>query len=292
MAIFARVNTPSSAAPKGSGAQKNPEEIEKIITRIFQLQALPDTVQTVTRILSNPLSTADEVGRAIARDPSLSAQVLKLVNSGFYGFSLPITSISHSTVLLGFNVMKSMVLSCSVVNLSGSAISGLWPHSLACARLCSMIAKTLGFEDSEEFGAMGLLHDLGKVVIAEYLKPEFQEIATRVQRDNRLIVEVEREVLGVDHTDVARWLLTRWKLPETSVAPIAMHHRIQSEHPCARRAAVIHLADILIRAGGYGSGGDRRIPPLDPVALTILDVKVEDLPSLINEMMIELREFE
>lgn len=266
-------------------------EIERVISRVFRLQALPMSVQRVTQVLNSNTATAEDAGREIARDVSLSAQVLKLVNSGFYGFTTPVTSLSHATVLLGFNVMRTLVMAASAGNIMSGSIGGLWQHSLACARVCALLTRRLGGDEPEELSAIGLLHDIGKVVYAEYFKPEFSAMQEIVQKEDILLAEAEVRVTGMDHAMVAELLLRRWKLPEATVMPIARHHSFNPDDQYASRTAIVHLADILTRAGGFGSGGDRRIPAVQSAAMRQLDVSPADLASLAEEMMVELLEF-
>jgi putative nucleotidyltransferase with HDIG domain len=259
------------------------------VDRVLQIQALPDSVARIIKLLNNLNARTEEISREIAKDPAFSAQVLKLVNSGFYGFSQPVTSIAHATVLLGFNVMKTIVLSASVLGLMSASMSRFWKHSLACARTCVLLARRLGAAEPEEYSAAGLLHDIGKIVMAQYLKEEFQAVMALVEPGGCLFLDAERRALGVTHTDVARWLLEKWKLPPETVAPIIHHHALDPAGPHARRVAIVHLADILVRAEGIGSGDDL-IPALDPAAMTLLKLDVSHLRGIMDEMRVELFE--
>ena len=109
-------------------------DMRRLVEKITSLPTLPGIVTRITSMLDNPQTTAAEVGKEIAKDQVLSAKVLKLVNSGFYGFSQPIATIPHAMVLLGFNVVKTLVLSTSVLDMMAQSMAGLWQHSLACAR--------------------------------------------------------------------------------------------------------------------------------------------------------------
>ena len=235
-------------------------------------------------MLENPNTTAADVGKEIAKDQVLSAKVLKLVNSGFYGFSQPITTIPHAMVLLGFNVVKTLVLTTSVLDMMSHSMVGLWEHSLACARTCGIITKHLDLPEPEEISVSGLLHDLGKVVMQENLKTEFQAVADMVRERDMLLYEAELEVFGITHAHVGGWLLDKWQLPSQIVEPIAHHHEFHPARANADRTAVIHLADILVRAEGFGSGGDHRVPVISPEALDLLQLRVEDFQPIMDAM--------
>lgn len=268
--------------------KKNVDILERKVMSIIRLHALPDSVMRVTSILNSPSSTAADVGREIGKDPAFSAQVLKLVNSGFYGFSNPVTSIPHATVLLGFSVMKTLVMSASMAGMIAGAIQGLWEHSLACARVSAMLARTLGADEPEELSALGLLHDIGKVVIAEYLKDEFAQIQQLVKDEDILFVEAEEKVMGVTHARIAEWLLRKWNLPAITVKAIAYHHNLTGGEDYSFRAAIVHTSDVLIRARGIGSGGDTGIPALNPEILEIMKINRKDLVGIVKDMETEL----
>ena len=262
------------------------------VDRVLQIQALPESVSRIIRYLNNLDSSTEEIGREIAKDPAFSAEVLKLVNSGFYGFSQPVTSIAHATVLLGFNVMKTIVMSASVLGLMSASMSLFWKHSLACSRTCVLLARRLGAPEPEEYSAAGLLHDIGKIVMAQYLKDEFQAVMALVAKEKLLFVEAEKRALGVSHTEIARWLLEKWRLPPETVAPIILHHdEFDASAPYAQRVAIVHLADILVRADGIG-GGDKFIPPLNHEVMALLKLDVGHLSSIMDQMRVELFDLE
>ena len=254
------------------------------------LPTLPGAVVRITRMLDDPETTAVEVGREIEKDQVLSAKVLKLVNSGFYGFSQPISTIQHAMVLLGFNVVKTLVLSTSVLDMMSQSMSGLWQHSLACARTCAIIARHLGMDDPEEISVTGLLHDLGKVVLEAHVSEVFEAVMDRVKTQGMLFYKAEEDVMEVTHATVGGWLLDKWQLPGQLVEPIMYHHDFHPTRTHAARTGVVHLADILVRAEGFGSGGDPRIPVLSEEAMKVMGVGEDDLQEIMDTMMDEMRD--
>jgi len=265
-------------------------EMRRQVEKITSLTTLPLSVTRIIRMLDNPEATAGEIGKEIAKDQVLAAKVLKLVNSGFYGFSKPVSTISHAMVLLGFNVVKILVLSTSVLDMMAKSMVGLWHHSLACARTCGIIARYLDLEDPEEICVTGLLHDLGKVVVGEHMQQVFQEVLARVEERNMLFYEAEEDVMEVTHANIGGWLLEKWQLPGQLVEPIMYHHNFHASRRHSERTAVVHLADILVRAEGFGSGGDRRIPVLVPEALDTLKLKPAHLREIMDEMVNQMRD--
>ncbi|MGE3273928.1 MAG: HDOD domain-containing protein [Vicinamibacterales bacterium] len=263
------------------------------IEQITNVTTVPQVVQRVGALLDSQHTSAGEVAEEIGKDQVLAAKVLKLVNSGFCGFRKPITTMTHAMVLLGFDVVRSLVLSASVFDLfsaKASALGGLWQHSLGTARASTLIAERLGAPKPEEYAVAGLLHDIGKVLIAEQFPKEYAQIRSVVAERDCLQFEAEKEVLGVTHADVGMWLLRKWSLPSKLVAPVGHHNNFHPSREFADRSAVVHLADILARAKGIGHPGDDRVPPLDPQAWRLLDLEWSDIDAITRELDVELED--
>ena len=260
------------------------------IEKVSNLPTLPGIVTRIAEMVDSPETTGRMLGREIATDQVISAKVLKLVNSGFYGFSDPISTIQHAVTLLGFNTVKSLVLSSTVLDMMKDSLPGLWEHSIACARTCSIIAAHVELDDPEEISTAGLLHDLGKVILRQTMESEFRRIANYVDRADMLFYEAEEKVLGVNHGEMGGWLLEKWALPPRLVIPIVDHHDFRPNRDHAEHTAILHLADILCRAEAFGSGGDRKIPRLAPGALEILKIGIGDVREIMERMVEELRD--
>ena len=254
------------------------------------LPALPGVIAKIFEMVDSPQTTAKQLGAEISKDQVLSAKILKLVNSGFYGFSQPISTISHAVTMLGFDSVKSLVMSSSVLEVMDQSLPGLWKHSLACARASALIAEHLNLPDPEEIGVVGLLHDLGKVILCQTLEVEFGQVSRRVEEKGMLFYLAELEVLSCHHGDIGGWLLEKWAIPAKVVSPIIDHHDFRPQRDHAERTAVVHVADILARAEGFGSGGDEKIPRLEVSALETLGMNIEDIETIMNRINDELAE--
>lgn len=266
------------------------DQLRLQIEKVSNLPTLPGIVTRIAEMVDSPETTGRMLGREIATDQVISAKVLKLVNSGFYGFSDPISTIQHAVTLLGFNTVKSLVLSSTVLDMMKDSLPGLWEHSIACARTCSIIAAHVELDDPEEISTAGLLHDLGKVILRQTMEREFRRIANHVDRADMLFYEAEEKALGVNHGEMGGWLLEKWALPPRLVEPIVDHHDFRPNRDHAEHTAILHLADILCRAEAFGSGGDRKIPRLAPGALEILKIGIDDVREIMERMVEELRD--
>ena len=268
--------------------EERKERVRQHLERANNLPTLPVVIASIIGMVDSPQTSSRQLGDEIAKDQVLAAKVLKLVNSGFYGFSRPISTITHAVTMLGFDAVKGLVLSCSALEDMEEALPGLWEHSLACARTCAFIAEHRGMDEFEELSVTGLLHDLGKVVLFQGFEREFRQVRSLLETHDLLFFEAEDEVLGAHHGLVGGWLLEKWTLPAKLVAPVSDHHDFRPHRSHAEWTAVVHLADVLCSAEALGSGGDRKIPQLQPLAVKLLDLGAEDLRRIMERMDAEL----
>ncbi|MCD6569780.1 MAG: HDOD domain-containing protein [Deltaproteobacteria bacterium] len=268
------------------------QQIKAITKKIQSLPTLPVVVQRLTKMVESPDVTAKDVGKLISADQVLTARVLRLVNSPFYGFPGRISSISHAVILLGFNVIKGVVLSASVFDLMEKSMLGLWEHSLGCAVVAGTISRSLGIPEPEEISTAALLHDIGKVVVSVSLREDYDTILRIVDKDKSLFKDAELNLLGTDHSEIGAWLSDEWNLPERLAIPIEYHHRPDEAIKLKERVYVVHIADSIVRAFGIGSGGDPWVQKISQGAWDHLDMGGLDLNELMKEIAVDLEDVE
>lgn len=247
------------------------------------LPTIPGMLIKISRMVESSQYSAEDVGRFISQDQVLSAKVLKLANSAFYGFSRSISSVGQALVLLGFNIIKGLILTSSVFDMLERQAADLWTHSLATASAAGTIAGRLEVEEPEEINLAGLLHDLGKVVMAVQMAEDLERIMKLVE-GGRFGLEAEAEVLGFTHPEVGAWLGESWKLPDSLIAPIRFHHQPSLAKEHRFQTAIVHLADILAKARGLGFSRDVWVNPLEAGVLDTLGLSADDLTDLVPEV--------
>ena len=273
-----------------------PVQILQMIKNISSIPTLPTVIERMTRLLQNPKTSAEEVGKAITTDQALAAKVLKLVNSAFYGFPGRISTITHAIVLLGFSTVKNVVLTASIFDIfrnqgeetRGFNLEDFWLHSIACGAASAAIVKHTGGLEKEECFIAGLIHDIGKLIICHYLPEEFRSALQHSAENRQLFYESEKKLFDSTHAQVGGFIAERWKLPPNLQNPVKYHHQPSPAYDHYPMIAVVHCADILVRALDYGNGGDNQIPSLSEQLWKSLDLDNIDLDALLDSIHDEI----
>jgi putative nucleotidyltransferase with HDIG domain len=223
-------------------------QVERILDELVSLPSLPITLGRVLHMLDDPESRLPDIGRVISHDPALSLKAMRLVNSAYYGLRDKATSVERAIIVLGIKSVRNLVLTATVFETLKCGEEQLVRHSLAAATAARILVKRAGprspFDDPEEAFMYGLLHDVGKIVMRQYLPDEWARVVPAVTNGIRAH-ETERRELGIDHAELGALLAHRWKLPENLIASIGGHHHLAR---CANdtqraRAAFLALAD-------------------------------------------------
>jgi putative nucleotidyltransferase with HDIG domain len=274
---------PCASTPGGSSW-------DTLLSRVRTFPTLPVIVDRINELVQQPDTTARDIEAVVMTDQTMTARLLRLVNSPFYGFPQKVTTISRAVGLLGFEALRNLAFSTSVIQMFGSDGAGafdpaaFWKHSIGVAIAAKEIARRLGDKQVEEFFVAGLMHDVGKLVHHEFIPDEFECACILAIEHNILLRDAEQEVLKFTHDRTAGILLKHWRLPQRLITMVTDHHEPGRTSQHAREAAAIHLADILCRAKGLGFGGDNKIPRLKREAWDQLNLTIGDVEQVMSRM--------
>jgi putative nucleotidyltransferase with HDIG domain len=272
--------------------------IEKTIEGISNLPTLPAIVSKTRAIIGNSESTARDLARVIEQDISLSAKLLRLVNSAYYGMPRSITSIHAAVVILGFKAISTLVLSCSVFDLFPRDIkkepfnrTAFWRHCTSCAFLSRFLAEQLRTSrpfDPEETFCAGLLHDIGHIVMEQYFHDDFHRALSLARHGTMPLYEAEIKTLGYSHADVGGWLTKRWSLPDPIRNAIVFHHRPDHAPLPHETVTLCHFADYLCHELKLSIDEAVVAPPFDESVLIEFDICGEIIDHATKRLLDEL----
>lgn len=265
--------------------------------QIDALKSLPSFPRSILRIQALvasegvPDAAFEEIAGIIEADPPLCARVLKMVNAAFYGAGGPVVSVLDALVMLGFEVVRGLLLSAGALEVFGgdeADLDGLWAHSFGAGVAASALARVLGISRPEEVASAALMHDIGKVALVTRLGDDYRGVVGWAVEHGAPIREAEARLLGVTHDEIGRWLVARWHLPDALAQPIAWHHEPTRAGRYTEAAAVVHVADLMIRGVGFGFPGDYVMPDLDAAAWKLLRLNGRRMEAAVARMHREL----
>lgn len=267
---------------------------EPLITRTQLLRKLVDSdsyprvplvAVPIIRMANDETTSFHQLAAIIEKDPQLTTRILKIANSGLYGFRREIETVTHALVMLGWNAIKMIALGSSILSDMSDRDRALFDHSTRVAQIARFIAIEANLYKVEEFAVVGMLHDFG-ISILETLYPTEYVAAKDLALEHRLPLHVaEKELLGVDHAEVGGWTLQAWALPENITESVTRHHSFDPDDYHARKTAVIHLADVFAYAVDVSGPETEKVPLADPAALAVLGFTHAELKDLLIAMM-------
>ncbi|MER3522589.1 MAG: histidine kinase [Ignavibacteria bacterium] len=229
----------------------SPDFVRDKVQTIIQLPTLPTVAQEVVELVDNPRTSASRLGRVIESDQGLTGKVLKIANSAFYGFPRQIATVDFAIIVLGFDALKEIVISISLVSALQKKSDvpfdarGFWDHAVYSAVIARRLARDLGYRVSGEVFVGGLLHDMGISVLHQHFCKEYLAMVSTVEAQQIPFLDAEKEVLGVTHAQVGGWLAERWNFPNHLVEAISMHHTPLAAKENPELVGIIHCADVL-----------------------------------------------
>jgi putative nucleotidyltransferase with HDIG domain len=270
--------------------------LDEIVQRVQTLPRLPDTIVHLTHVVGDPRSSLPQIVGVIRYDPVLTAELLRMCNSAYYGVAREVESLDDAVRLLGTTKVFQLAMAAYTRAMLAAPQEGyglpagaLWTHSVTVALAGRLVAQRMNCPQLGLLFTAGLLHDCGKVVLNEFVRAEYAEIVRRVAEDRLSFCDVERQVLGYTHAEVGARVAEAWKLPASIVDCIRYHHEPEQNTPPSAVVDAVHLADSVGLMLGVGAGDDGLAYRASAVALARHGLTAADLENIGAETVGELR---
>ncbi len=234
------------------------DALKQVISKIDSLPSVPSLYVELMEELKSEDASIAKVGDIIAKDMGLTAKMLKLVNSAFFGLPQHIASPAKAASLLGTDLVKAIVLSAGTfdkfrkLKFLGFSLDDMWQHTMDTAACCKIIAQAAGLDrkDADIAFMAGLLHDIGKLLIAAHIPQGFTLVLRHMHQNATTMAEAEMEIIGTTHAAIGAYLLGLWGLPEPIIEAAAYHHTPGlNPAPDLHFTAIAHMADTMVNAG-------------------------------------------
>ena len=264
-----------------------------LVKQVKNIVSLPTVYTRLREVILLPSSSAGDIGKIVSEDPGLTARLLKLVNSAFFGFPSKIDTVSRAITLVGTQQLSDLALATSVMSsfdgVSDEFISMdlFWQHSLAAGVFSRVIATLRGEENIERFFVAGMLHDLGKLILF-VSQPKLATKCFEVKKEKKiLMIDAENEVLGFNHTDIGFELLSMWNLPANLIEPVGFHHTPLKSVKYPIETCTVHVSDIFANAFKMGTSGETFIPKIENGAWEKLKLQIDHVNEIVEETKVQ-----
>lgn len=272
-------------------------DTKEFLEKIKDLPTISSVANQINIESKKESLTAKSLSAIIARDPSLTSKVLKLSNSAYYGLVKQVDTLDRAVTVLGFNAIKSLALTVSVYKFfkrdsKGGEfdIKGLWDHCLGCAVAAKVLVSVANPKLEEQAFVSGILHDVGKIAIAQYLPDEMSYIIGLIddldeKKGDRREGEIEQEVLGFTHQKIGGRVATQWNFPDEYINTIKFHHgpftaKLDEDAASAALARSVCIGNQLAKVMGFGKSTDQSIEKIPMETWQALSITKRKIPEL------------
>jgi putative nucleotidyltransferase with HDIG domain len=302
-----RISRLSQSTRLPGGGATAPSEttipLDVLLAKIRAIPMLSPVVLHVLQLTSRESVAGRELAQIIERDMRYAMRFLKLANSPAYGLPREVKTLMEAVMMLGNEKIRQIALISALNDLMSSPLPGydleagdLWRHSLACAKAAQLLADRTGRVNADEAFVVGLLHDVGKIILDPYVFKAKRVLQAYMAQGNYGPIEAERAILGFDHADVSGRITRQWNLPLPQVQAITWHHRPVQEGNVSPMVGIAHAADTLCLIAGIGLGGDGLRQSVSTQAFQALRLEErhldETLASLVDSVAVDRSLFE
>jgi putative nucleotidyltransferase with HDIG domain len=281
----------------------NEDKIKRIMAQVKSFPGMPVTAAKLLKMLDNPDSTAAEIEEVLRYDAGLTANILKLTNSAYFGIPSKVSSVRQAIMMLGWKRLLQLVMTMCMSTVMKKPIVGydlpqgaLWRHSVAVSVAAEAVVKALKIPEAEEVFTAALLHDVGKLVLGGFVKNDMDQIRAMVAKGIAFEV-AEYMVIGTDHAEIGANILKKWDFPQDLVNAVNWHHDPETCENHCTLSDIVHIANTVGLRIGFGRDTEgARIEPspsvtdrlgLEPVDIEVLvEQTLEGVNKLSDELMV------
>jgi len=262
--------------------------LQTVVADLDRLPALPEVVRDLMDYLQHPEVDVGQIAQRIARDPALAAKLLRVANSSFYGLQSQVATKPDALIVLGLRAVRTMVTGAALATrfqsqvVAGYDQRAFWLHSAGTGLCARALARQVGADTENAFTA-GLLHDLGRLILAARFPQEYRRVAANRAGHDCHPIDAEHEVLGFDHAQIGAALAARWKFPAEITSAVASHHT-PMDQSADSLASLIHLADVMAHVLEFPGGDEDLVPRLSSAAWNRLGIGWSEFKWLLGEV--------
>jgi len=223
----------------------------KIIQKVSIFPSMPQAGMKLSMLLKEEDVSIEEIEKILRHDPGLAANVLRLANSAYFGMPTKVSTLKHAVMLLGVKRFAQIAVTASMNKAMNSAVEGyglspgeLWLHSISVSTLSEALAKNRNVPENSDCFTPALLHDLGKLVLGEFVKKELPDIERLVAEGVPFVI-AEKEVIGTNHAEIGALILSKWRFPEDLINAVRWHHLPQGEENSTLHQDIVYLANLI-----------------------------------------------
>lgn len=277
-------------------ASRPPEELERVLSTVNRLRPLPNNIARLLQVLDDPDADSTAVSRLLSLDPALAAYILRAANLPPYQGRSACSSLQDAVKQLGLQQVRALLAGTSATGplprrLTGYRLDGegLWRHSVAVGQMSRWLAQALTCSLPEEAYTAGLLHDMGKLLLDQFVLIDYNTIVDAMWKHKMALWQVEEQLFGIDHAAVGSLMASRWGFPPHLIEAIRCHHLPYLANCQPALAAIVHIANTFSPAESLGLSalGSRQV---HPEALRLLDLNLPALEQMRAGMLNSLEE--
>lgn len=281
----------SGDLPAGDNLKK------RILKRLGDLPPMPQVVFKAQHVMEDPSLGTKELASVLENDQAMVTRVLRVANSAYYGLSGTVSSIHHATVLLGSKRVGEIISMSGASKFLDKTLEGyslepgmMWEHSLSVAFGSRLVVSKRNPELSNDAFIAGLIHDAGKMILDRYVIQRKEQFESLIGA-GKCYLDVEKEILGFTHADIAYLACKAWGIPENLTTAIRFHHEPWMADD-NRLAYAVSLADVLSKLSGVGTSNEDLLYKVDEKALSIHGIGEDDIVSIMCEMVESVQKVE